>query len=117
MADDEGIRQIAEAAQKLSNDQLRRLLEYLSTEYKDRLKHAEQRARLTLGPGDEVETTIPGKNLPAGSRGRVLHLARTRVHVDFGESGVWAVLASGLKKITSQSVSPSSPSADATVTR
>jgi len=114
---DEGIRHIAEAAQKLSDEELRRLLEYLSAEYKDRLKHAEQRARLTLGPGDEVETTVLGKNLPLGSRGHVLHLARTRVHVDFGHRGTWAVLASGLKKITPQHVSSSSPAADAPTTR
>lgn len=114
---DEGIRQIAEAAQKLSDDELRRLLQYLSAEYKDRLKHAEQRARLTLGPGDDVETTVPGKNLPVGSRGRVLHLARTRVHVDFGEHGVWAVLASGLRKLAPQHVSTSPPPVDAPTTR
>lgn len=98
MADD-GLRQIAEAAQKLSDEELRRVLEYLSAEYKDRLKRAQQRAALTLGPGDEVETTTAGRNLPVGSRGRVLHLARTRVHVDFGERGTWAVLATGLKKL------------------
>ena len=112
------MRQIAEAAQKLSDDDLRRLLEYLSLEYKDRLRRAEQRAALTLGPGDEVESTRPGRKLPVGSRGRVLHLARTRVHVDFGEHGVWAVLATGLKKLNSQPASPSaSAAADAPTTR
>lgn len=104
---------LAEAAQKLSDDDLRRLLQILSADYKDRLKRAEKRAALSLAPGDEVESTVPGRNLPVGSPGRVLHVARTRVHVDFGERGTWAVLASGLKKPSSPNAS-SSPSATET---
>lgn len=114
MADAE-VRRIAEIAQSLTDAELRRVLEYLSADYKDRLKRAEQRAALTLAPGDEVESTTEGR-LPVGSRGRVLHLARTRVHVDFGERGVWAILASGLKKLTPQAAS-APPAADAAPTR
>lgn len=115
MADAE-VRRIAEIAQSLTDAELRRALEYLSADYKDRLKRAEQRAALTLAPDDEVESTIEGRNLPVGSRGRVLHLARTRVHVDFGERGIWAVLASGLKKVAPQAAS-APPAADAAATR
>jgi hypothetical protein len=102
---DPDVRSIAEAAQKLSDEELLRLIGYLSADYKDRQKRADQQAALNLRPGDEVETTMVGRNLPVGSRGRVLHLARSRVHVDFADHGVWAVLARGLKKITTQDAS------------
>lgn len=36
--------------------------------------------------------------LPLGARGRVVHLTRARVHVDFGEHGTWSVPATAIAK-------------------
>jgi hypothetical protein len=96
---DDPLGRMAELAEKLSDDDLRRVLEFLSSEYRARLKRAEERAALSFRPGDEVETLHPSRRLPAGARGRVVHRVRTRLHVDFGEQGVWAMLPTGLRSV------------------
>jgi hypothetical protein len=111
MAHEEALRQIVEAVPRLSDDELRRVLDLLSSAYRDRLKQAEQRAALLLAPGDEVETSVDGRRVPRGSRGRVVHLTRTRVHVDFGERGIWAMLATALVKVAATQPTRESQSA------
>lgn len=99
MTHDEILRQIAEMTEKLPDREFHRLMEFINAEYRSRLQRAAKLAALTLRPGDWVETTEEGRRLACGSRGRVLHLARSRVHVDFAEQGIWALLPDGIKKL------------------
>ncbi len=101
MTHDELLRQIAEMTEKLPDEQFHRLMEFLGAEHRTRLQRAAQHAALTLRPGDWVETLQPGRRLARGARGRVVHLARSRVHVDFAEQGIWALLPTGVKKLES----------------
>ena len=101
MTHDEILRQIAEMTERLPDGEFHRLMEFLGAEYRTRLQRAAKLAALTLRPGDWVETIEEGRRLPCGSRGRLLHLARSRVHVDFAEQGIWALLPTGLKKLES----------------
>src|SRR5881397_2123905 len=99
MTPDELLRQIAEMTEKLPDEEFHRLMEFLGAEYRTRMQRAAKRAALTLRPGDWVETLQPGRHLPRGARGRVIHLARSRIHVDFAEQGIWALLPTGVKKV------------------
>jgi hypothetical protein len=99
MNQDERLRQIAELTEKLSDQEFHRLMGFLAAEYRTRMQRAAHRAALTLQPGDWVGTLESGRHLPRGARGRVLHLARSRIHADLGGQGIWALLPLGVKKI------------------
>ena len=98
MAQEDVLRQIAQWAERVSDEELRGVLELLTAEYRGRLRRATQRAAAGLQPGDEVQNLKPGRRLPLGARGRVVHLTRSRVHVDFGEHGTWSVPATAIAK-------------------
>src|SRR5437867_2657398 len=102
MTHDELLRQIAEMTEKLPDEEFYRLMEFFNAEYRARQQRAAKIAALTLRPGDWVETIEQGRHLARGAaRGRVLHLARSRIHVDFAEKGIWALLPTGVKKLES----------------
>ena len=101
MTHDELLHRIAEMTEKLPDEESYRLMEFFNAEYRARLQRATKLAALTLRPGDWVETIRQGRHLACGARGRVIHLARSRVHVDFAEQGIWALLPTGLKKLES----------------
>jgi len=96
MTHDELLHRIAEMTEKLPDEESYRLMEFFNAEYRTR---AAQHAALTLRPDDWVETLWPGRHLARGARGRVVHLARSRIHVDFAEQGIWALLPTGVKKL------------------
>jgi hypothetical protein len=81
MTHDELLRQIAEMTEKLSDEEFHRLMEFFNAEYRTRLQRAAKLATLTLRPGDWVETIQQGRHIARGARGRVLHFARSRIHV------------------------------------
>ncbi len=99
MTHDELLRQIAEMTEKLPDEEFHRLMEFFNAEYRMRLRRAAHHAALTLRPGDWVETLGPGRHIERGARGRVLHLARSRIHVDFADQGIWALLPTGVKQL------------------
>ena len=99
MTHDDLLHQIAELVEKLPDEEFQRLMEFLNAEYRTRLQRATRHAALTLRPGDWVETIQPGRHLARGARGRVIHLARSRIHIDFAEQGTWALLPTGVKKV------------------
>ena len=101
MTHDELLRQIAQMTEKLPDEEFHRLMEFFNAEYRMRQQRAAQHAALTLRPGDWVETTQTGRHLAPGARGRVVHLARSRIHVDFAAQGIWAVQPTGVKKLES----------------
>ena len=110
MTHDELLRQIAEMTEKLPDEEFHWLMEFFNAEYRTRMQRAAKRAALTLRPGDWVETLQPGRHLPRGARGRVLHLARSRIHVDFAEQGIWALLPTAVKKIEPELAEENLPS-------
>ncbi|MBI2002313.1 MAG: hypothetical protein HYV46_15470 [candidate division NC10 bacterium] len=93
------LRQIAEMTENLSDEEFHRLMGFLGAEYRTRMLRAAKHAALTLRPADWVETLQPGRHLARGARGRVLHFARSRIHVDFAEQGIWALLPAIVKKL------------------
>jgi len=101
MTHDERLLQIVEMTEKLPDEEFHRLMEFFNAEYRTRVQRAAKIAALTLRPGDWVETVGQGRHLARGARGRVLHLARSRVHVDFAKQGIWALLPMALKKLES----------------
>ena len=104
MTHDERLRQIAEMMETLPDEEFHRLMEFVNAEYRTRLQRAAKLAALTLRPGDWVETIEQGRHLARGARGRVIHLARSRIHVDFAEQGTWALLPNGVRKLESSSL-------------
>lgn len=106
MAQDEALRQIAELAAKLSDEDLRALLEYLSADYKTRIKVAAQKAALGLRQGDEVENVRGGRKLPAGARGHVSEVRGGKVVVHFPDYGAWTVDATMIRKVGDGSKPP-----------
>ena len=112
MTDDDLLRQIADMTAKLPDEEFHRLMEFLGAEYRTRLQRAVQHAALTLRPGDWVQTLQPVRHLAAGARGRVVQLARSRIHVDFAEQGIWALLPTGVKKLESGPAEQDLPSSD-----
>jgi hypothetical protein len=91
--------QIVEAAQKLSDDELRQVLEILSEELKHRYKLADQLAAATLKSTDWVETVIHGTKLPLGAKGHISKIRRERVDVHFPDHGMFTVSAKMLRRI------------------
>lgn len=112
MAYDDSLRRIAQLVEQLPDEQFHRVMEFLNAEYRNRLSRAAQHAALTLGPGDWVETLQPLRRIPRGARGRVVHVARSRVHVDLGKHGIWALLPNGIRKVHS-AATPEAPHASA----
>lgn len=98
MSDKPVVLKILEAAQSLSDDEVRQVLELLREEYKHRLKRADQLAAMALRDGDWVETVHAGKKLPAGAKGHVTEIRRERVNVHFPEHGMFTVSAAMLRK-------------------
>ncbi len=91
--------QVIEAARKLSDAELRDVLEFLSDELKQRYKRANQIAAMALSDKDWVETVIPGKKLPQGAKGHVVEIRREQVDVHFPDYGMFSVSATMLRKI------------------
>lgn len=91
--------QVVEAAQKLSNDELRRVLEILSEELKHRYKRADQLAAMTFKDTDWVETVKSGKKLPVGAKGHIVEIRREHVDVHFPDYGMFTVSATMLRRI------------------
>lgn len=100
MGRDEDLRQITELAVRLSDEDLRAVLEFLSQDYKARLKRASQQAALAFKPGDDVESIQPSRKLPAGARGHVNEVRGGTVLVHFPEYGAWRMDATLVRKIT-----------------
>jgi hypothetical protein len=97
---DDDLRQMADAAVKLSDQELLSLLEFLNTEYRARLRRAAQAAALALHPGDEVENLKGSRRLPQGARGTVTGIRRGRILVLFKDhGGVWSMHATLIRKI------------------
>lgn len=99
MDDKSPVTQIVEAAQKLSDAELRQVLEILSDELKHRYKRADRIAAAALQGGYWVETIMPGGKLPAGARGHIVEIRREHVQVHFPDHGVFTVSAKMLRKI------------------
>jgi hypothetical protein len=74
-------------------------LEYLSGELKQRYKNADQVAARALKDGYWVETIMPTKKLPLGSKGHIVEVRREHVCVHFPELGHFTVSAKMLRKI------------------
>lgn len=91
--------QVVEAAQKLTNDEMRQVLEILSDELKHRYKVADQLAAMALNDKDWVETVKPGKKLPVGAKGHIVEIRREHVDVHFPDYGMYTVSATMLKRI------------------
>jgi hypothetical protein len=99
MDDKPKVIQVIEAARKLSDDELREVLEFLGNELRHRYKIANQMAAAGLSSTDWVETVMPGKKLPQGARGHVVEIRREHVDVHFPEYGMFTVSATMLRKI------------------
>lgn len=91
--------QVIDAAQKLSDDELRQVLEILSDELKYRYKRADQIAAAAFKSTDWVETVIPGTKLPLGAKGHISKIRRERVDVHFPDHGLFTVSAKMLRRI------------------
>ena len=99
MDDKPQVIQVVEAAQKLSDAELRQVLEILGDELKHRYKRADQLAAMALKDTDWVETTMPGKKLPLGAKGHISKIRREHVDVHFPDYGMFTVSAKMLRKI------------------
>lgn len=89
---------VIEDAKKLSDEEMRQVLEVLGEEYKFRVRLADQLAAMEFRVGDWVETTKQGKRLPAGAKGHVTEVRRERVDVHFPEHGMFTISASMVRK-------------------
>ena len=96
MDDKPSVIQVIAAAQKLSDAELRQVLDVLRDELKHRYKHADQVAAKALRDSDWVETIMPAKKLPLGAKGHIVEVRREHVCVDFGH---FTVSAKMLRKI------------------
>jgi len=90
---------VVEAAQKLSDAELRHVLEILSDELKHRYKLANQIAVMALKDSDWVETIVSAKKLPLGAKGHIVELRREHVEVHFPDHGMFTVSATMLRRI------------------
>ncbi len=99
MDDKPKVIQVVEAAQKLSDDELRQVLGILSDELKHRYKRADQLAAMAFKDTDWVETIMPGKKLPLGAKGHIVEIRREHVDVHFPDYGMYTVSATMLKRI------------------
>lgn len=93
------VSRVVEAAQKLSDEELRRVLQILSDELKHRYKRADQIAAAALTDTDWVETTIAGTELPLGAKGHIVKIRRERIDVHFPDHGMFTVSAKMLRRI------------------
>ena len=91
--------QIVEAAQQLSDADLRQVLEILSVELKHRYRRADQIAAAALKDTDWVETVVNGTKLPLGAKGHISKIRRERVDVHFPDYGLFTVSAKMLRRI------------------
>jgi hypothetical protein len=85
-------------AEKLSNEELREVLEHLSFKLKMRLKEASLRAVLVLRTGDWVENLQDVRKLPAGARGHITDIRRDKIDVHFPDHGHFTMPASMVRK-------------------
>lgn len=100
MDDKPVVARIVEAAAKLSDDELRQVLELLSGELRHRYKRADRIAAAALKDTDWVETTIAAKKLPLGTKGHIVEIRREHVVVHFPElEGMFTVSAKMLRRI------------------
>lgn len=99
MDDKPSVTRVVEAAQRLSDAELREILDVLREELKYRYKRADQIAAMALKDGYWVETIIPAKKLPVGSKGHIVEVRREHVCVHFPELGHFTVSAKMLRKI------------------
>ena len=93
------VAQVVEAAQKLSDAELRQVLEILSVELKHRYRRADQVAAAALKDTDWVETVVNGTKLPLGAKGHISKIRRERVDVHFPDYGMFTVSAKMLRRI------------------
>lgn len=93
--------QLIEWALKLSDEEVRQLIGFLSQEYKRRLQRAAQAAAMTLKPGDWVEVLKGARKLPVGARGHIVEIRRGgRVDVHFPDhEGLWTITATLVRKV------------------
>lgn len=99
MDDKPQVIRVIEAAQRLSDDEIRRVLEILREEYRHRLRRADRLAAMALGEGDWVETVQPARKLPAAAQGHITGIRRECVDVHFPKHGMFTVSAALLRKI------------------
>jgi hypothetical protein len=93
------ILQVLDWADKFTNEQLREVLDFLTQEYKTRLKEAAHRAALLLRPGDWAENTHEGRKLPAGARGHITEIRRDKIDVHFPDHGCFTMPATMVRKV------------------
>lgn len=98
MDDKPTVIQVITAAQKLTDAELRQVLEFLNGELKQRYKRANQLAAMELQGGYWVETIVGGKKLPLGAKGHIVEIRREHVEVHFPEFGHFRVSANMLRK-------------------
>jgi hypothetical protein len=98
MDDKPTVSQVLEAAYKLTDHEIRQVLDLLRDELKHRYKRADQLAAIALKDAYWVETTKPGTKLPAGAKGHIVEVRREHVDVHFLEHGMFTVSATMLRK-------------------
>lgn len=93
--------QLIEWTRKLTDEELRRVIDFLCEEYKTRFTRAAQAAALALKPGDWVEVVQASRKLAAGTRGHIVEIRRSgKVDVHFPEhQGLWTMTATRVRKV------------------
>ncbi|MBI4566144.1 MAG: hypothetical protein HY716_15770 [Planctomycetes bacterium] len=99
MPADDPVAQSAELGRKLSDEDLRRVIEFLVAELRGRIRQAGQIAALSLRPGDEVESVKESRKLPQGTRGHVAEVRGSKVVVHFPDFGQWKMDATLVRKV------------------
>jgi hypothetical protein len=88
-------------ALKLSDEDLRRTIEFLSQGYKRRFTRAAEAAALAFKPGDWVEVLQDSRKLPAGTRGHVITIRGMNVEGHFPDHGLRKLTATLVRKVDS----------------
>ena len=101
MDDQKAMAQLIDWAVKLSDEELRKVIDFLHQELKTRFNRAAQAAALALKPGVWVEVLKGARKLAVGTRGHIVEIRRNgRVDVHFPDlEGLWTVTATILRKV------------------
>ena len=100
MSDQSWLAQFGEWAEKLSDDELKRAIEFMNEEYRMRYQRAAILAALNFKPGDWIENLKGSRKLPAGARGHIVAIKLDRVEVHFPDyEGLWAMTPTLIRKV------------------